>query len=740
MNKSLPKKNITKRALGWDVKLGVVLSLLAVALGLATYGALTETPPFGNDPDTVFRLLNVDLVVLLCLVALIARRVAILFSGRRRGVAGSKLHVRLVFVFSVLALLPSVIMAVFSIYFFHFGVQSWFSEKVRTAVEGASAVASAYMAEHKGVIRADIMAMAHDMNRQADIFLENSDALETIMGTQSMLRNLPEAIIFGRDGQVLSRSNLSFSVSPDIVPSYAFEQSSDGEVVLLSGEGSDRIRALVRLDGFGDEVYLLVGRMIDPDVILSVENTSSAVSAYQDLQGRYSGLRISVTMIYIIVALLLMLVAIWVGLLFARQIVGPIGSLVRASERVSSGDFDVLVDDVVTFDEFSFLAQSFNKMTRQLGQQRRHLIEVNRQLDQRRRFTETVLAEVSSGIIGLDTLGVITLANMRALDILDADVDTIEGLALGDLLPEAGAFVSECYRLKSRVSERHITFHVRGGSGVSLFLRFGLIVDEHSQEVAGAVLTIDDVTELELAQRNAAWSDVAQRIAHEIKNPLTPIQLSAERLKRRYLKEIKDRPEIFEQCIETIIRRVDDIGRMVSEFSEFARLPAPKMGRHSVSDVADHVLFLERQAHLNVTFSNDISQDLSVMCDEGQMRQVFTNLIQNAVDSVLEHCDGSDGSDGMVGLKGGIFGQSAYVCVYDNGAGFAEDVLPAALVEPYVTKKENGTGLGLAIVRKIIEEHGGRLIMGYNADLKHIISQDEVAGALVSFTLPVDGT
>ena len=722
-----------KRPMRWDSKLGIVLSILGLMAGFSTYAAFTKTPPFGDDPDTVFWLLNVDLIILLSLVSLIARRVAILFSGRRRGVAGSKLHVRLVFVFSVLALTPSVIMAAFSIYFYHFGIQSWFSGTVRTAVSEAEAVAEAYMKEHKEVIKADILAMAHDLDRQSELLMSREDAFRTIIETQSMLRNLPEAIVFNKDKTILAKTSLSYDLAHKDLPDFALAQARSGGVVLLTAnDSSNRIRALVKLDGF-DEGYLFVGRMVDPSVIEFLDNTTEAVNAYNELQGKYSGLRVSVTMIFIVVALLLMLCAMWIGLLFARQIVSPIGSLVGASERVRSGDLGVRVEDDVAFDEFSYLAQSFNRMTEQLDEQRSHLIEVNRQLDQRRRFTETVLSEVSSGIVGVDADLKVTLANARAVEVLDLGEVDLVGEDIDILIPQSREFIEGGFASNKKIVEKQVEFETKSMERITLLLRFGVLYDEDQDVLVGGILTFDDITDLQMAQRSAAWSDVARRIAHEIKNPLTPIQLSAERLRRRYLDQISDKPEIFEQCTDTIIKHVEDIGCMVNEFSEFARMPEPEMRDCNLNGIVEGAVALERQAFPNVDINIEGKVDNKVVCDEAQIRRVVTNLVQNAIDAIGQRHE--DRKGGQLNIILSEKDGDCVVAFVDNGFGFPDGVELDRLSEPYVTQKEKGTGLGLAIVKKIVEEHGGKLLLGNkHKALKEISCMD---GAMVAITLPV---
>ncbi|MBU0860169.1 MAG: PAS domain-containing sensor histidine kinase, partial [Alphaproteobacteria bacterium] len=616
----------------WTNRLAFLLLLAAIASGIATYGALTETPPFGNDPTTVIWLLNIDMIILLFLVTLIARRGAALWSGRKKGVAGSRLHVRLVVVFSLLAAVPAIIMTVFAAFFLHFGVQSWFGERVSMAVRESQAVAEAYLAEHQQVIRADILAMANDLNRQAPLLMSNHDSFDKFMQTQSMLRNLSEAIVFDDTGRVIARAGFTFSLGLDALPDFATVQADAGDVVLLTGGNDDRVRALVKLNNFV-ETYLFVGRMVDPTVLSHVADTKKAVQEYEALEDQRSDLQIKITMIFVIVALLLLVAAIWTGLFFARQLVMPISNLITAADRVRAGDLTARVPELNTRDEVEVLGRSFNRMTTQLQEQRDELVTANRLLDQRRRFTETVLAGVSSGILGVNESGVITLVNTSAAELFAAEVGKLVGQNVADILPEIGPLLVQAHAKPGRITQSEIPF-IAPDEVRRIFL-VRIAIEMIGEGDKGAVLTFDDITELQSAQRKAAWADVARRIAHEIKNPLTPIQLSAERLKRKYLKQISDDPETFSRCTDTIIHHVGDIGRMVNEFSAFARMPEPILRRDNITGHIRDMIVLRQQAHPHITFTlKGESGPVQAHFDSQQIRQAFTNIIQNAIDSI----------------------------------------------------------------------------------------------------------
>ncbi len=680
-------------------KLAILLSIAALAAGVATYAALSGTPPFGPDPRSVLVLLLVDLVLLLSIGAIILRRVVLVLVARRRGSAGSRLHARIVALFSILAVAPAIIVAVFSALFFNLGVQSWFSERVRTALDESVQVAEAYVNEHRKTIVADAQAMAIDVSRQYNLLLRNPAQFNDFVSFQAGVRSLPEALVFDSNGRIFGRSRLSYSLEFDGLPSGALDRARSGEVVLLRGSGEDRVRALMRLEGPRD-AYLYVGRFIDPTVLAHVERNRLAVAEYQRLEGQRSGIEITFAMIFIVVALLLLMVAVWAGLFFANRLVRPISQLVGAAEQVRAGDLSVRVEEGTDQDEISTLSRAFNRMTNQLESQRNELIDANRQLDMRRRFTEAVLSGVSAGVLGLDTEGRINLPNRSAIELLDAEAEELVGEDLAVAVPEMGPLLRAASEKPYRLVEDQITLK-RGKNARRLLVR--VTAEMSREELRGFVVTFDDISELESAQRRAAWADVARRIAHEIKNPLTPIQLSAERLQRKYMAEIKNDPEVFAQCTETIIRQVDDIGRMVDEFSNFARMPAPEFKTEDAVAILKRTQFLQQVANPDIDYETDLPAEAVLLhCDRRQLGQAVNNLMQNAADAV----QGS--GEGCIRLSLIRRENEVSIEVEDNGGGLPDEIRDR-LAEPYVTSRAKGTGLGLAIVKKIMEDHGGSL-------------------------------
>jgi len=706
-------------------KLAFALALVAVLAGIATVVPWTGVSEYGPDPDNVLYLLILDLVVLVLLGALIASQLVKVWRERRRGMAGSGLHVRIVMMFSLVAVTPAILVAVFSALFLDIGIQAWFSERVRTAVESSDAVAHAYLEEHRQGIRADAFAIANDLNREAPNLMRNPQMFDQLLANQADLRSLSEAVVVDGTGRVLARSPFSLTLELELVPWEVIEQAAKGQVVVLTDSRDDRARAAVKLRSFVD-AYLLVGRFIEPGVLENIQQTGEAVSQFRHLEERREEIFVTFGMIFVVVALLLLLAAVWIGLTLATQISSPVSELISAAEEVRRGDLTVRVDPSRSVEEVGTLGRAFNRMTNQLQSQREGLMLANQDLDERRRFTETVLSGVSAGVIGLDGEGLINLPNRSASELLSTDLDAAVGLSLQRVVPEMRELLTDVMNRPERQGQSEIKI-VRDGRPRTLIVR--VAAEIAGDQATGYVVTFDDVTALVSAQRKAAWADVARRIAHEIKNPLTPIQLASERLKRKYLSEIKSDPETFTACTDTIVRQVEDIGRMVDEFSSFARMPQPELKHENLCKLVREAVFLERNRSPDVRFEV-VLPDASVQlrCDSRQISQALTNILKNASEAISaresdKHRSNEPGHVTVsVEVQSPTSGPDAIrLTIEDNGKGLPEENRDR-LTEPYVTSRAKGTGLGLAIVKKIMEDH--------NADL--IIEDGESGGARVS--------
>lgn len=738
------------KKLDLERNLALILTVAAVISGLATYVAIATAPPSGRSVQTVVLLLNLDAILLLLLGVIVARRFVKLLLQRRQGIAGSKLHGRLIALFAVIAAAPAIVVSVFSVMFLSSGLETWFGDRIRTALDNSLNVAEAYLAEHQENIRADALAMASDLNREGPLLMGDLDRLQQFVAGQAAVRSLTEAVVFDRFGNVLARTGLSFGLDVELLSPDALDRSAAGEVVMLTSSADDRVRALVQLYGFG-EAYLFVGRFIDAEVLGYMQQTQSVYSEYQELQSERGRIQLTSAVLFGLVALLLLLAAVWTGMAVADRLVAPIGRLITAADRVRTGDLMTRVPEGPSEDEIAVLSRAFNRMASQLHNQRRELIEANQQLDARRRFTEAVLAGVTAGVIGLDAERRIVLPNRAASRFLEPTGDSgasgeiiepeIAGSHIASSLPETLPLFDRAELELGQTVQEQVTVR-RAAAEYTLLVR--LAAQREGDRIVGYVLTFDDITALLSAQRQAAWAEVARRIAHEIKNPLTPIQLSAERLGRKFQEQIDaaDRAS-FNRSLDTIIRQVDVIGRLIREFSAFARMPDARMRPEPLSELVHHAVALQTDAwpELEVDVDLGAASHVYLDCDAEKISQAFNNLLQNASQALAEHRerDGADGpnadgpnADGqdhppVINISVTRGEHELDLVVQDNGPGFPPGDRQR-LLEPYVTTKAKGTGLGLAIVHKIMEEHGGRVELG----------EGELGGARVRLIFPAE--
>jgi two-component system nitrogen regulation sensor histidine kinase NtrY len=697
-------------AAGWLKRnLAFILMALALAAAVTTYIVMTgSNAPLGIKPRRVLTFLMFDVALLLLLSSFVGYRIHHLWKSLREGSEGSQLQKRILAMFSIVTITPTLIVSVFSIFFFNLGIQTWFNERVQTAVNESLAVAEAYLSEHKENIRGDALAMASDLSRVGRLAITAPAEYNHQVITQSSLRLLTEAMVF-HGNRILAQGQLSFALAFERIPAEVIERANKGEVVILTPQ-YDKVQALVKLEDPAD-TYLLVGRLVDSKVMDHMENTQGAVNEYNTLKDQLYKLQMTFSAVFVTLALLLLLTSVWYGMIFASRLSRPISSLVRAAERVRGGDFAARVEASAAKDEISKLSRAFNRMTEQLQAQRGELIEANRHIDERRRFSEAVLAGVSAGVIALDPEKRVTLFNRSASTILSTiDQPIVAQAHISDSISGIGELLAHAEAIPGEVAHSTLTLE-KNGKTVSLHVR--VTVEQLGNEIEGFIVTFDDITLLVAAQRSAAWADVARRVAHEIKNPLTPIQLAAERLKRKYLKFISEDQDTFIKYTDTITRHVSDIGKMVEEFVSFARMPAPKFSDEDIGSIVKKAVFSAQIANPAIDYQMHIQDEpFMVPADDRQLMQVMTNLLKNAAESIEARvaADGGSGARGAIRLKLSANEEGLELTVEDNGMGFPPGEAQKML-EPYVTTRAKGTGLGLAIVRKIMEDHKGRIYL-----------------------------
>ncbi|RMH49499.1 MAG: PAS domain-containing sensor histidine kinase [Alphaproteobacteria bacterium] len=710
------------------------LVVLGPVLALATYLVLG---PLGEvTTSTGLRLLLLtDLVYVLALTAMVLIRVARMIAARRARSAGSRLHLRLTGVFALVALVPTVLVAVFATLTVNFGLEGWFSDRVQRVVGASMAAAEAYEQEHRSALEADARALARFLSeaRRNLPFLPDGELRQLLVQAQGQIqRGIKEAYVLDGTGDIRARGDRSYL--------FDFERPSDdemararaGEVVIIEDWNNDEFRALVRLDSFVDR-YLYITREVDGALLNLLDDTKETVAFYRRLEAERGRLLFEFGLLYIGFATLLIIASIWLGLWFAERIAQPVGRLASAAQRVGQGDLDVQVTDTGDTDEIGMLGRLFNQMTRQLKAQREAILESHRQSERRRRLFDSVLGSVTAGVIGLDAEGRIDFMNRSAMRLLGLEAKPEHGAELAKVAPEFMGLFRKLREGTGESAQEEVRVS-RDGRVEHLLAR--LSVRRKANDILeGYVLAFDDVTDLVSAQRMAAWGDVARRIAHEIKNPLTPIQLSAERIKRKYRRQLppEDAADL-EQMTEVIVRQTNDLRRIVDEFSRFARMPEPDRAAHDVVALVRDAVTLQEAAMPGVRMSVTLPETpIRAEVDQTMLGQALTNLIKNAGEAIEARREkmGDEGwtPEIRVTVAGGD-GQ-VRISIADNGIGLPPD--RARLFEPYVTTREKGTGLGLPIVRKIVEEHGGQLEL---SDAEPFDDTDW-RGAEARVTLPV---
>lgn len=694
----------------WRMVATIGLVLLGPVLAVATFTILGPLAESVASPSLRLILLA-DLVYILAVAALVLYRVAKMVAARRARSAGSRLHMRLTGVFAVVALLPTILVAVFAMITVNMGLEGWFSDRVRNALGHSLDAAHAYQDEHREGLSADAVALAAflNLNRRATPFLPDGDLRQVLsQGQQAIQRGLREAFVIDGSGAIKARGERSYLFDFERPSDEDLALAAEGQLVLIEDRTVNEFRALVRLTAFADR-YLYVSRTVDGQIIALLDETEATVGLYRQLESERGQFLFQFGLIYLGFAVILILAAIWMGLGFAERLSRPVGLLAGAAQRVGIGDLDVRVPEEPGEDEIAMLGRLFNQMTRQLKGQRDALIEQHDETETRRRQFDSVLTSVTSGVIGLDAQGRVDFMNKSAVGLLDLVEARDHGLTLAVAVPEFEPLFSKLRRRGSSVLQEE-TKITRGGTLESLLVRMSIRRDQDGA-LEGYVVAFDDVTELVSAQRMAAWGDVARRIAHEIKNPLTPIQLSAERVRRKFSKLLDTADaEQLEQLTGVIIRQTNGLRRIVDEFAKFARMPAPERQPDDIAKLLNDSVILQRVGQPGVTIKTDIPDGpVPIDIDATMIGQAFTNLIKNggeAIESLKEKGE-PDGYAPELRISMKISDDTVEINICDNGIGLPPN--RSRLFEPYVTTREKGTGLGLPIVKKIIEEHGGTL-------------------------------
>ncbi len=681
---------------------GFAVIFLAVAVASVSFLILTGAFDIEPEPELWTAIWIVNGVLVLIVIALVFTEISLLVQARWRQQAGARLQTRMVTMFAFLAAVPAFIVAIVATIALNQGLDQWFSERTRAMVESSRLVARSYMLEHAHVLRDDIIWVANELESARGTFETDRQRFQRILTSLAQTRSLPFTSLISEDTDTLMRAQINVPGTPPTMPPEIMQDVEEGVPTLISPGSTNLVGAVVKLRGYED-TYLFVARPVDPEVLEYMRLTDENITEYRQYASNRLVFQITFTIMYIGLALVLLLAALWIGIAFANRFIAPIRNLMIASARVSRGDLSVQVPIDEREGDLHDLASGFNRMTRQLSSQRQELMLANETNEKRRQFTEAVVEGVSAGIVGLDPYGAVTLVNATACDIFGKMEVELVGEELARVVPELAPIVERARSSRRGQMQDQIELE---DNGESRTYQVRLTREGTMTESKGFVITLDDMTELVAAQRTSAWADVARRIAHEIKNPLTPIQLSAERLRRRYEKKLEDDFDVFDKCVSTIVRQVNDIGRMVDEFSAFARMPNAALVRGDMSDTIRQAVFLESVRQPEITIRADLPDEPIIMeFDDRLISQGLTNLIKNSVEA-FESEGLNEIDDPLIVVSGKIENDRMHIKVSDNGKGWPKENRQR-LIEPYMTTRDKGTGLGLAIVAKIIEQHGG---------------------------------
>ncbi|MGZ8309546.1 MAG: ATP-binding protein [Rhodoplanes sp.] len=683
---------------------GPIVVGIALVSALVTFLVLAGLTPVVPTHNVVVSLLMVNGAAVFLLLGIIGREVWQILQARRRGRAGAQLHVRIVRLFSVIAAAPAILVAVVASVTLDRGLDRFFSERTRSVIANSLIVTEAYLTEHAQMLRGEIQAMAFDIARARPLFDQDRDRFRQFLTGQASVRGLPATMMIRPDQSVIDKADIKIDRELALPSKNEIPSIGEVEPQVVVHPDANYVSAAIKLRNY-DDTYLYVARPLNPLVVSQFRDTQTSVSEYAALEARRLGVLIAFALMFTVIALTVLLSSVWIGLNFANRLVAPIRRLIGAANIVSTGNLHVQVPVRRSEGDLAQLGETFNKMTHELRTQHDDIVRARDLIDSRRRFMEAVLAGASAGVIGVDGDGRISILNRSAEKLIASSEAEALGQPLAEVVPELAGMLASARSSPQRLVQGQVAIN-RASRERTVSVR--VTTEQAAAPEHGYVFTLDDITELVAAQRTSAWADIARRIAHEIKNPLTPIQLSAERLRRKYGRVLTEDRQVFEQCTDTIVRQVEDIRRMVDEFSRFARMPKPVIAAEDVADTVRQVVFLMRVGHGDIDIESELTENpMPAHFDRRLIAQALTNIVKNAAEAISAAPPGEI-DRGRICVSASREGRFIVIDVVDNGIGLPKEQR-RRLLEPYVTTREKGTGLGLAIVGKILEEHGGRI-------------------------------
>ncbi len=680
-----------------------LLFLFSFILSLFIFLTISGFFSFNAKPVNVSSLLVLNSILVFLIILFISYKVRNLLLLRKEGRSGSYLQIQLSSFFAIITFIPSIFVTIFSLLFFDQGIKTWFTEKVNTAISGSKFISESYFKEHSNNLKNDILFLSKEINNEKVAFFTDRERLNILLDSLASIKFIDEVIIFERSGQLLAKYGSSFVIDKEPPPPlWSIFRADDGEISVFTNKTNDRVRGIIKLNRV-IPTYLYAGRNVDSMVLSRVNSVNDAANQYLDLEKNIENFQRQFYILFVAINLLVIMLAIWFGLLFAGRIIFPIKTIINASEKISSGDLKTRIKKFSKFNDFNILSNSLNKMVDKLIEQKKKLISANENINIRRKFTENVLEGITAGIIYLDLKFNIILYNKRSKEILNKSI--LSGNIL-DIFPEVKDVLNDFILKKYKSIEKQIRFI---DSASQKIINIKINSEVQNKKRRGIILTFDDVTELVSAQKKAAWSNVARYLAHEIRNPLTPIKISAQRLQKNFLKKVLNN-DTLETCTSTIIRQVNDIEKLVTEFSDFARMPTLNLKNEDMYKIIKQEIDAQKIINKEVDYKlNSKYEKIIIKIDKSQIRRVVTNLLKNSYDAI------EDKKIKKIHVKIIKRNEFLEIIFNDNGYGFPDD--RDKLFEPYITHKKNGTGLGLPICKKIIEDHSGEIILKKSKEL-----------------------
>lgn len=707
-----------------EIFFNIAILFLAIFLISSTWLILTGQV-FIPSNTVIFLLFAANTVFIAMMVLLIISKFSQILLARKKNIAGASLQIKLITLFGIVSALPALVVAVLATITLDRGLDKWFSDRTKSMLEKSNIVANSYLREHSNNLRAEIDAMKLDLNNSANVFETNINAFAEYFLRQAKLRKLSGAYIINREGNVLiSTTTPAYEIGYSKPEALSFNRADQGDIVIFKPNDYNMVSAFVSLPDFIDG-YLLIYKAVDPLVINHLNQLALTTNEYTDLEKRRFDTQVTFALQYVGFSLVFLTVAIWFSIYFANRLSAPIARLIYASKRVSEGDLGVNIENKskIDYDMYN-LVNTFNNMTSDLKYQRENLISNNQLLDERRKFTEAVLSGITSCVLSIDNNGNIQIANTSACRFFNKELSEILGMNIIDIMPQFSDILIKAYKSRENIDE-YISVKINDYNR-NLHIK---ITKEEKSTKSSMVIAFDDVTDLFDAQRTSVWADVARRIAHEIKNPLTPIQLSAERLKRKYKDQIVSDIEVFEDCTDTIIRQVGDLGKIVDEFSAFAKVPSANMSKYDICDTIRQAVLLQKITFESIKIKMDLPEDEIIFnFDRRLISQALINLIKNASESIFSN--NKNITEGLIEISLKDLGEEVSIQIKDNGIGFPSNDTDK-LLEPYYTTREMGTGIGLSVVKNIIEVHKGIIKLD-----NKLTENSSVIGAIVTLFIP----